>query len=207
MTTLVTDQELERDLRRRRRKAGTDRWDEVWDGVYVMAAMPNNEHQAIANKLLFAFESVLGQPGRGLVFPGVNISDRPERWKRNYRCPDVAVFLPGNTAVDRATHWFGGPDFAVEVVSPGEDPHGKLGFYAKVHTRELLVIDRDPWRLELFRLTDQELKLAAVSVLAGNAPGAMIVSEVVPFRWRVLPGSERPRVEVTCTETGQVWNA
>ena len=60
------------------------------------------------------------------IFPGCNVSDRPKRWKKNYRCPDVAVFLPGNPAEDRETHWFGGPDFAVEILSPYDRSREKL---------------------------------------------------------------------------------
>ena len=78
-------------------------------------------------------------------FPGCNVSDQPERWKRNYRCPDVAVFLPGNPAEDRGTHWYGGPDFAAEVHSRFDRSRKKFGFYAKVGVRELLLVDRHPW--------------------------------------------------------------
>jgi len=48
----------------------------------------------------------------------------------------------------------GGPDFAVEILNPGDRTPEKLPFYASVNVRELLVVDRDPWSLELFRLCD-----------------------------------------------------
>ena len=85
------------------------------------------------------------------VFAGCNVSDQPKRWKRNYRCPDVAVFLPGNPAEDRKTHWFGGPDFAVEIISRFDRSREKFGFYKSVGVRELLLVDRHPWALELYR--------------------------------------------------------
>lgn len=207
MTMIVTDEDLERDLRRSREESGADRWDEVWDGVYVMGALPNDQHQGIVGRLTTILTLTVELAGAGLVRPGVNVSDRRDAWKENYRCPDVVVYLFGNPAENRGAHWYGGPDLAVEVVSRGEDPHAKLDFYAKVSTRELLVIDRDPWRLELFRLGDGELTPAGVSEITGTAPGAVLVSEVVPFTWRLAPGSERPRIEVTCTENGQVWHA
>lgn len=207
MTAIVLDEDLERDMRRQREITGADRWDEVWDGVYVMGALPNDEHQDIVGSLTTYLTLTIQLNGTGLVRPGVNVSDRPEDWKENYRCPDIVVFLYGNPAENRGSHWYGGPDFAVEVVSPGEDPHAKLAFYAKVSTRELLVIDRKPWRLELFRLTDGELKLVESSVAVGGRPGESLNSEVIPFTWRLLPGTSRPRIEVTCTETGQTWYA
>ncbi len=207
MTALVWDPDLVRDLRRRRKKSGADRWDEVWDGVYVMSPLPNLQHQEVVGRIYAALSGVIDYGGRGRVFPGVNVSDQPKRWKRNYRCPDVAVYLPKNPAQARDTYWFGGPDLAVEVVSPGEDPHAKLDFYAKVGTRELLVIDRDPWRLELFRLAGDRLAVVGVSEIVSSGEGEMLASSAVPFSWRLVPGSERPRIEITGTETGQVWHA
>ncbi len=45
MATLITDSELEKQLRAAREAMGADRYDEVWEGVYMMAPMPNDEHQ------------------------------------------------------------------------------------------------------------------------------------------------------------------
>ncbi|HEX6985520.1 MAG TPA: Uma2 family endonuclease, partial [Planctomycetaceae bacterium] len=194
-------------LRRRREEAGEDRWDEVWDGVYVMGALPNDEHQGIVGWLTTILTLTVELNGLGVVRPGVNVSDRPEHWKENYRCPDVVVYLKDNPAENRGTHWFGGPDLAAEVVCPGEDPHAKLDFYAKVGTRELLVVDRDPWRLELFRLTNDELKRVGLSEVSDGRPGEVLASEVVPFTWRLVPGDGRPRIEATYIETGQTWHA
>src|SRR5690349_10227794 len=118
MAALVLDPILVRRLKRERALTGADRFDEVWNGVYVMAPLANNEHQHVMLQLAFAFRAAIRIPDDGWVFPGCNISDREDNWKKNYRCPDVAVFLKGNPAQDRDTHWFGGPDFAVEIVSP-----------------------------------------------------------------------------------------
>ena len=207
MSAILLDQDAVDDLRRQREASGADRWDEVWDGVYVMGALPNNEHQAIVGRLTTLLTLTIDLSGRGQVRPGVNVSDRTPSWKENYRCPDIVVYLSETRAEDHDTHWLGGPDLAVEVVSPGEDPHAKLSFYAKVHTREVLVIDRDPWRLKLFRLGDRELIPAGVSEVAGATAGAVLASEVVPFTWRLVPGADRPRIEIACTETGQTWHA
>lgn len=202
MTTVIEDKDLERQVRRYRKRTGADRYDEVWDGVYVMAAMPNNEHQAIVNKMAFALESILGQTGRASVFPGVNVSNRVEGWKRNYRCPDIAVFLAGTLAVDRGTHWYGGPDLAIEIVSPGDRSHLKLDFYVAVKTREVLILDRDPWRLELFRLTGDKLTSIGVSTPESSE---LLQTETVPFFWRLVAGSSRPQVELISAESDQQW--
>ena len=202
MATVVEDKDLERQLRRHRKRTGADRYDEVWDGVYVMAAMPNNDHQRLVNKLAFALEAVIGQNDRGTVFPGVNVSDRPTHWKRNYRCPDVVVFLEGNPAENRGTHWFGGPDLAIEIVSPGDRTEAKLPFYAAVGTREVLIVRRDPWQMELFRLAGDSLTLVGVSAPESQQ---QLRTESVPFTWRIVADTHRPRIEMACTEDDQRW--
>ena len=101
--------------------------------------------------------TVIWESRLGKVMAGVNVSDREHGWKKNYRCPDVVVFLNHTKAVDCDTFWFGGPDFAVEIASPGDRSREKLEFYAKVGTRELLLVDRKPWSLELYRLDGEKL--------------------------------------------------
>jgi Uma2 family endonuclease len=150
MTMLVLDDSLKKSIRAEREASGADRWDEVWDGVYVASPLPNNEHQRIVARLIYILESAIGVPGLGAVLPGVNVSDRDKGWKRNYRGPDVTVFLADTKAINRDTHWVGGPDFAVEVMSKGDRAREKIPFYAKVGVRELLLVNRRPWALELF---------------------------------------------------------
>ncbi|MEW4571032.1 Uma2 family endonuclease [Tautonia sp. JC769] len=202
MATLVLDSYVEERLLEQRRASGGDRFDEVWDGVYVMSPLANNEHQLIATQLSGILQIALNFGERGLVFAGVNVTDRQEDWKQNYRCPDVAVFLNGTSAVNRESHWFGGPDFAVEVASKGDRAREKLGFYAAVSTREVLVIDRDPWGLELYRLAGGRLERVGTS-----RPGepAALASEVVPLAFRLGEAEPRPVIEVVRAEGGESW--
>src|SRR5437762_2335457 len=104
MPMLVLDPQEQRRLKRERQLTGADRFDEVWNGVYMMAPIANNEHQYLAIQICMAIMGVVKVPDEGLVFPGVNVSDRVEKWEKNYRCPDVAVFLKGNPAKDCDTH-------------------------------------------------------------------------------------------------------
>src|SRR3954467_7336334 len=119
MATLIKNPELEERLRAERRTSGADRWDEVWEGVYVMAPLPNDEHQFLQSRLNTILDNTIGLTSGAQVRAGVNVSDR-EDWTKNYRCPDVAVFLEGTAAQNRNTFWLGGPDFAVEIVSPDD---------------------------------------------------------------------------------------
>jgi hypothetical protein len=168
MPTLVNNPVLEESLIAERRERGIDKFDEVLDGVYVMAPIANNE---------------------------------PDDWTHNYRVPDVLAFLNGNPAQDRGSHWFGGPDFAVEIVSKWDRSREKIDFHAGVGVRELLIIDRDPWQLELFRRTGDQLVSTATATLA-NA--LTIESQVVPITLRFVPGDKRPAIAVTSRD-GQAW--
>ena len=189
-------------LIRRRRAIGADRFDEVWNGVYVMAPAANTEHFDLTGELSFVVKSAIPDRKAVRVHSGANVSDRQEKWTKNYRVPDLAVFLPGNPAQDMGPYWFGGPDFAVEVISPDDRSRKKLEFYAKVGVRELLLVDRKPWSLELYRLTDGELML-----VGKLAPGSseILASEVLPISFRLLPGEPRPTIEVTQTEDARTW--
>ena len=139
------------------------------------------------------------------IFPGCNVSDRPRRWKRNYRCPDVAVFLPGNPAEDRDTHWFGGPDFAVEILSPYDRSRQKFGFYAKAGVRELMLVVRRPWSLELYRRANKDFELAGKSEPSLDSPP--LLSAVLNLGFRLIPGDTRPQIEVSKAEGDLRWLA
>ena len=204
MVALLNDPYVQRQLVRRRRAWGADRYDEVWDGVYIMNAMPNNLHQDFVSRLTYICQYLIVDPGLGRVHPGCNVTDRPTKWKQNYRIPDVAVFLNGTKAIDKGSHWLGGPDLAIEIVSPHDKSREKLEFYAKVGTRELLILDRDPWSLELYRLSEGTLALVGRSTL--DQPD-LLETEVAPLTWQIIPGEERPMVEVIHTAGTQRWLA
>jgi Uma2 family endonuclease len=203
MALLVTDPSLEERLIAERQASGGDRFDEVWEGTYVMAPLPNDEHQDIQSGLSTIFKIVVQWTGAGLVRSGVNVSDRDEGWEHNYRCPDVVVFMNGTSARNCDTHWVGGPDFAVEIRSPGDRTRDKLPFYASVNVRELLIVERRPWSLELYRLAEGELARVGASTADD---GATLTSDVIPLSFRLIPASPRPTIEVEHRETAQRWS-
>jgi Uma2 family endonuclease len=204
MPILLTDPEREEELRAERSSSDGDKWNEVWDGVLVMPTMPNDEHQAIQNRIQCAFTSLFETDDDGKVRGGVNVTDRHPDWKENFRGPDVVVYLPGNPAINYETHWLGGPDFLVEIISPGDMAWDKLEFYAEVKTREVLIVDRAPWRLELYRLADGVLEPVGTSDVANSA---VLESRVLPFTFQLVEGSRRPLIRMVHTGTGQVWTA
>jgi Uma2 family endonuclease len=170
----------------------------------MMTPMPHDEHQELVALLTSVFVEVVQRPGLGKVRPGVNISDRRTDWQENYRVPDIAVFLKEGTAQNFETHWLGGPDLAVEIASPDDRTRDKIPFYASVGVRELLLIERAPWRLELFRHVSCELKLHAT---AARDHAAAISSEVVPLTFRLIRGQRRPMIDIRHSTDGRSWTA
>ena len=199
MTALVLDPGLERELIERRRASGGDRYDEMWEGVYVMAPLADNEHQEMVGDFEDILRAVVRRPGLGRVLPGANVSDRPEDWRDNFRCPDVVVVLNEGRAVDRGSHWFEGPDFLIEIASPGDRSFEKLEFYGRIGVRELLIVERDERTCHLYRLGGEELVLVGRS--DESAPETL-ASQVVPlsFCWCNDPAWGRPKVRVRRTD-------
>jgi Uma2 family endonuclease len=202
MAMLVTDSFTEERLKAERAAAGADRFDEVWDGVYIMAPLPNDEHQEIATSLGAVLRFALGLNSAHKVYVGVNVSDREVQWEHNYRAPDIAVYLSSTQAKNCGTHWHGGPDFAVEIVSKDDRSREKLPFYAQVGTRELLLIDRNPWTLELYRLQGDRLEKRNTSSLL---LAETIDSTVLPLSFRLLNGEPRPQIGISATGDSQSW--
>jgi Uma2 family endonuclease len=202
MDLLLTHRDKIRRIIRRRRRLGLDSKDEVWNGRYIVMPDPDNVHQDLVGALLTVLRIVISWAKLGNAYPGCNISDRAEKWRSNYRVPDVTVFLNGNPAENRNTHWLGGPDLAVEIVSDNDKSRKKLDFYASVGTRELLIVDREPWQIELFRLTNGELVSVGKSSVAD---GNILSSEVVPLRFRLIAGVTRPQIEAQHVDGIQHW--
>ena len=65
-----------------------------------------------------------------------------------------------------------------------------------------LTIDRNPWKLELYRHDQTELRLAGRSTVDG---GEVLPSEILPLAFRLVAGEGRPRIEVTGRNAEREW--
>lgn len=134
MPTLVLDPqpaEIE-ELVARRRQLGTDRWDEVWDGVLHMIPPPSHKHQLLSSRL----HRLLGPlaDGAGLELTGeVGIGSD----EHDFRAPDLALHRPA----DVEPQWHRTAALVVEIVSPNDKTWDKLGFYAAHKVDEVLIVD------------------------------------------------------------------
>lgn len=65
MAMFITDPLTIDQVKAQRAETGADKHDEVWDGVYVVSPLANNEQQEIAFRLGAVFLSVLDENPKG----------------------------------------------------------------------------------------------------------------------------------------------
>jgi Uma2 family endonuclease len=198
----IFDRDLAHAYIRERQERGIDRDDEVWEGVYIVPPIATNAHQGLIAALIAILYQAVVSESRGQVFPGANVSNRRAGWKKRFRGPDIVVVLNDGKAVDCTTHWMGGPDFLIEVQSPGDQTDEKTTFYSELGVRELLIIHRDTRQLRLYRHDGKELVLAEQSDFRG---GKWLVSTVVPLAFRRKAYKAGPQTEVCRTDSADAW--
>lgn len=185
-----------------RRRLGQDRKDEVWNGTYIMSPDPTFAHNLIAGELIVVL-SITQKPRGAKVYPGGNVSDRAKGWEQNYRCPDAIVLFPENPAKNLDTVLVGGPDFAVEILSPHDRAREKLPFYGKIKTRECLYLDRELECAELYRLNGEQMELVA-QLTAEN--GLDCTSQALNLGFQVVAdGPQTLLVIQSLTDPNQTW--
>jgi Uma2 family endonuclease len=177
----VTDSELAN-----RRARGLDRWDEMWEGVLHMIPAPSLQHQRILDDLIVFLAAHLRVTKRGQLVSGINVF----RSSDNYRIPDLTFVANGREqifSVDGVRG--GGPDAVIEIRSPEDETYDKLPFYAALGTREVVVVDRDTKRPQIFRLAG-----AQYVALQPDADG-WLGSETMIVKFRAIEG-QPPRLRV-----------
>jgi Uma2 family endonuclease len=202
MPMVICDPDIINEFENEREANGFDKYDEVWEGVPLIMSLPNDEHQEIVTDFSAVLRVIHNWKSPPHIRAGVNVSDRIEGWVENYREPDVAAFCEGNPAINCGTHWCGGPDFLVEIISPGDPTREKLPFYESVNVREVLVVDRNPWRLELYQRQNGKLVLVGTSCL--DQPN-VLTSSVLSLTFRLVNGPARPQIEIVHQASGQQW--
>ena len=173
MTTIVRGPlppELEQWLERRR-AVGADRFDEVWEGRYVVAPDPHSAHSQLQGEvygLLKPAARRLGLRPAGTFNLG-RLGD--------FRIPDAGL-LPGPHGV-----WHGTAVLVVEVLSPDDMTFEKLDFYTARGVQELLVVDGERRTVRCFALQAGQVERDRSEVLG------MTTAEVVAaVDWPPLDG-------------------
>ncbi len=134
MPTLVLGSpppELE-ELLARRRRAGADRLDEVWQGVRHMVPGPSFEHARISQQLALLLDAPARAGGLLATMSEFNLGES----EHDFRVPDGGLHRPGAAGV-----WLSTAAVVVEILSPGDESWQKLPFYAEHEVDEVLLVD------------------------------------------------------------------
>ena len=162
MTTIVRGArppELEAYLERRR-LSGADRFDEVWDGRYVVAPDPHSNHGGV--QLALAVVLLAAAHRLGLHATTTFNLGRPG----DFRIPDAGLLtVPGV--------WHETAVLVVEVLSPDDMTFDKFDFYTARGVQELLVVDWRDRSVRCFALQEGQVESDRSEVLS------MTTAEVV----------------------------
>ncbi|MBI3760783.1 MAG: Uma2 family endonuclease [Chloroflexi bacterium] len=138
----------------------TSRIVELSDGTVEVPEMPTDPHQLAVNRLLFFLMLYLDTHKRGRV----RTAPLPVRlWPGKFREPDLVFML--NEHADRIeVEYWGVPDLAVEVHSPGTrrtDRTKKKKEYAQAGITEYWMADYKAETIEVCRLAGDAYELRA----------------------------------------------
>ncbi len=165
MTTIVRGPrppELEQ-LLERRRTSGADRYDEVWEGRYVVAPDPHARHGAVQIELGALLKATARRRGgRAALTFNLGTPD-------DFRIPDAGL-LPGPYGV-----WHDTALLVVEVLSPDDATFEKLDFYTAHGVQELLVVDPESHTVRCFALQDGQVERDRSEVL-GTTTAALVTA-------------------------------
>ena len=165
MTTIVRGPrppELEAWLERRR-SVGADRFDEVWEGRYVVAPDPHSNHGEVMGELYALLKPTARRLG---LRPALTFNlGRPG----DFRIADAGL-LPGPHQV-----WHETAELVVEVLSPEDMTFDKLDFYTAHGVRELLVVDWQERSVRCFALQDGQAERDRSDVL-GMTTAAVVAA-------------------------------
>jgi Uma2 family endonuclease len=166
MRVLTTDPppaEVEAMLERRR-LAGADKLDEVWNGVLHMSPDPSYPHADVLQQLA----ELLGPLARtASLWPYVNPINLGEPGA-NFRIPD------GGISRERiASAWAPTAALVIEVVSPGDDSWKKFDYFAEHGVDEVLIVDPSKQSVDWFALAGGEYRPVERSGLIELGPAEL----------------------------------
>ncbi|MDQ6746251.1 MAG: Uma2 family endonuclease [Actinomycetota bacterium] len=166
MQTFVLDPDTSgfNELLERRRRAGADRFDEVWEGVLHMAPAPRGEHADLSQQLAELLGVVARTAGLFTTMSEFNLGES----EFDYRIPDGGIHRQRLRGV-----WHATAALVVEIVSPGDESWEKLPYYAAHHVEEVLIVDPQERQLHWLALEAGEYRPVERSGLMELAPAEL----------------------------------
>jgi putative restriction endonuclease len=145
----------------RRRVAGVDRLDEVWQGVHHMVPGPSLEHARMATALTLLLDRPSRDAGLLLAMHEFNLGES----EHDFRVPDGGLHRPGAGGV-----WLATAAIVVEITSPGDETWQKLPFYAAHDVDEVLIVDPAARKVSWLSLHEGQYQPLARSGLISLGP-------------------------------------
>ncbi len=148
----------------RRRRAGLDRLDEIWEGVYHMVPAPSGGHAHLAQQL----GEMLGPLARAAgLLPMIDQFNLGHS-EHDFRVPDGGLHRGRPFGV-----WHPTAALVLEIVSPGDETWEKLPFYAAHAVDEVLVVDPQRRAVDWLALREHEYAAIARSGLIDLGAAAL----------------------------------
>jgi Uma2 family endonuclease len=152
-----------RALLARRRQAGVDRLDEVWEGVRHLVPGPSFEHARLMTQLAVLLGPLARAAG---LMPVLRFTVGES--EHDYRVPDGGLVRPGAAGV-----WQSTAAMVVEVLSAEDQSREKLPFYAEHHVDEVLLVDPAERKITWLALGEGEYAPVQQSALIDLGPAAL----------------------------------
>ena len=151
------------ELLERRRLAGADRRDEVWEGVLHMAPVPHGRHDDVQQQIAVLLDGPARAAGLLPTIGGFNLGEPDD-----YRVPDGGLRRGRSDDV-----YFSTAALVLEVVSPGDESWEKLPFYAAHRVDEVLIVDPQDRSVAWLALTAGEYRPVPRSGLIELGPAEL----------------------------------
>jgi Uma2 family endonuclease len=151
-------------LLERRRKAGADLLDEVWQGVRHIVPGPSFEHAHVSQQLAELLGPLARAAGLQPTMSEFNLGES----EQDFRVPDGGLHRPGAAGL-----WHSTAALVVEILSPGDESWQKLPFYAEHRVDEVLLVDPATQTVTWLALGDGDYQPVAASALIALGPNEL----------------------------------
>ena len=166
-----------------RRRLGLDGRDEVWDGILHMVPPAGGPHQEMSGELYLVLGPLAKRRGLHPYFE-TGLFRAPD----DYRVPDQLYCRPEQ----RSERGAEGAELVVEIRSERDETYDKIGFYARLGVREMLIVHPQGRWVELLRSVGGRLL-----PVSADAEGA-VRSDVLGAQFVTVAGRLRITWEDGC---------
>ncbi len=156
-----------------RRRLDLDGRDEIWDGILHMVPPPGGPHQHVAGELYLVLGPLAKRRNLCPYFETGLF-----RASDDYRVPDQLYCRPAHESERGAE----GAELVVEIRSEEDETYEKIGFYAQLGVREMLIVHPQGRWVELLRAVGGRLL-----PVTADAQGA-VRSEVLDAQFATVAG-------------------